>query len=399
MSSEIEAAGAAVTAGLAAAAIEKHGKAAEAHGPCANCGAELNGAFCATCGQPAHIHRTLGHLIEEIIHGVLHFDARAWRTLPLLAFRPGTLTRNYIHGQRARYISPLALFLFVVFTMFFVFSVIGETATGADETPSQFEESMLEVSRLERALAEGRETLGAQQQAVAAATDDVARAAAQAEVSSSIAGLLVIEADLAAARAEFEQAEDELSDQVEGQVSGAPGPDEDGVVRSGGGMQQILDEIGEAARNGEVNVNMGSEELNKKVLKNLQNPELALYKVQNTAYKFSFLLVPISLPFMWLMFFWKRGVTLFDHAVFILYSLCFVSLLLVVLVLFTLTPIEMGLVSSVVCLAIPVHFFFQLKGGYSLGWFSALWRTFFLLIFCILTLSLFVLAIIALGLM
>ncbi len=42
--------------------------------------------------------------------------------------------------------------------------------------------------------------------------------------------------------------------------------------------------------------------------------------------------------------------------------------------------------------------YFQLKGAYSLGWFSALWRTFFLLLFCALALSLFLLAIIVLGL-
>ena len=36
-------------------------------------------------------------------------------------FRPGTLTSEYIKGRRARYFSPLALFLFSVFVMFFAF--------------------------------------------------------------------------------------------------------------------------------------------------------------------------------------------------------------------------------------------------------------------------------------
>ena len=39
--------------------------------------------------MPAHLHRTLGHMIEEFLHGILHFDTRAWRTLPLLAWKPG----------------------------------------------------------------------------------------------------------------------------------------------------------------------------------------------------------------------------------------------------------------------------------------------------------------------
>ena len=51
------------------------------------------------------------HVIGEFLHGLLHFDTKAWRTLPMVIFRPGTLTRNYVYGKRARYISPLTLFL------------------------------------------------------------------------------------------------------------------------------------------------------------------------------------------------------------------------------------------------------------------------------------------------
>ena len=36
----------------------------------------------------------------------------------MLVFHPGELTRRYIHGERARFVSPLALFLFSVFLMF-----------------------------------------------------------------------------------------------------------------------------------------------------------------------------------------------------------------------------------------------------------------------------------------
>ncbi|MEZ6028381.1 MAG: DUF3667 domain-containing protein [Hyphomonadaceae bacterium] len=117
--------GAAVTAGLVAGAVEKGEHGADGYGACSNCGADLSGKFCQACGQPTHIHRTLGHMVEEFLHGIIHFDTRAWRTLPLLVFRPGTLTREYIHGKRARYISPLAMFLLVIFSMFAVFAFTG----------------------------------------------------------------------------------------------------------------------------------------------------------------------------------------------------------------------------------------------------------------------------------
>ena len=37
-----------------------------------------------------------------------------------------------------------------------------------------------------------------------------------------------------------------------------------------------------------------------------ENPGLALYKLQSNGYKFSWLLIPLSVPFVWLLFFWTR---------------------------------------------------------------------------------------------
>ena len=52
----------------------------------------------------------------------------------------------------------------------------------------------------------------------------------------------------------------------------------------------------------------------------LKNPQLLLYKMQSSAYKFSWALIPISIPFVWLLFFWRREFHLFDHAIFVTYS-------------------------------------------------------------------------------
>ena len=59
--------------------------------------------------------RAFGH---DLVHGVLHLDGKIWRTLPLLAWRPGELTRRYVDGERAKFVSPMAMFLFSVFLMF-----------------------------------------------------------------------------------------------------------------------------------------------------------------------------------------------------------------------------------------------------------------------------------------
>ena len=128
MSEEIEAVGAAVTGTAMARAVEGDtGEAAvEGSGDCLNCGSPVSGSYCGNCGQPLHVHRSIGAFWHDILHGVLHFEGKFWRTLPLLAWKPGELTRRYIHGQRARFISPMALFLFSIFMMFAVFSFLGD---------------------------------------------------------------------------------------------------------------------------------------------------------------------------------------------------------------------------------------------------------------------------------
>ena len=104
-----------------------HGRmaAAEARHDCANCGAALQGPYCHACGQKGHLHNKLWHLVHELIEGVAHFDGRLWRTLPLLAFRPGRLSRAWIEGKRARYVAPLHVFLFAIFLLFVIPSFTG----------------------------------------------------------------------------------------------------------------------------------------------------------------------------------------------------------------------------------------------------------------------------------
>ncbi|MNE37442.1 hypothetical protein D3C80_1312920 [compost metagenome] len=135
------------------------------------------------------------------------------------------------------------------------------------------------------------------------------------------------------------------------------------------------------------------------VAKKLKNPDLALYKLQQTMYKFAFLLVPLSIPFLALLFLWRRGFTLYDHGVFVLYSLTFMSLLLMaVVVVATTLKGAGGFAMGAASLIAPVHMFVQLKGAYGLKVLAALWRTFALLIFCNIAASLFIIAIIYLGL-
>lgn len=382
MSDELEAAGALVTASLAATQVGGSAgpKAASSRhaANCLNCGAMLGGAFCATCGQRAHVHRSLLHLAEELLHGILHFDAKGWRTLPLLGFRPGLLTRRYIDGQRARYVSPLALFLFSVFLMFFVVSLTarlpaeagleGATATAEAraELKIELDASIASVARAEAALAEARRRGEGSAKAEAALED------ARADRRVTEMSLRDVDAAL-------------------GQLAPATGA----ASTAGVGARQVgpVVLVGLDALFG-AKPDTGSARLDAALQNAQKNPELTLYKLKNTAYKFSFLLVPISLPFLWLMFFWRPGILMYDHAVFALYSLSFMSVLLIVLAL--LEPLKAHGVQAVLfTVAAPLHMFMQLKETYRLGVLPALWRTVALVVVCAVVFALFLLIIVA----
>jgi hypothetical protein len=92
---------------------------------CANCGARLTGAYCATCGQHAHESaRTVGELFHDAVHVITHADNRFWRTLSTLLLRPGRLTQEYFAERRARYLPPVRLYL-VLSLLFFALGPFG----------------------------------------------------------------------------------------------------------------------------------------------------------------------------------------------------------------------------------------------------------------------------------
>jgi hypothetical protein len=129
------------------------------------------------------------------------------------------------------------------------------------------------------------------------------------------------------------------------------------------------------------------------------NPNLALYKIQSSAYKFSWALIPISIPLVWLMFAWHRRRHVYDHAIFVTYSLSFMSLLVIVLTAIGLIGAPNWIIVPAALLIPPLHMYRQLKGAYELGRFGALVRCLLLLVFSTIALLVFLLFLLGLGLM
>ena len=118
-------------------------------------------------------------------------------------------------------------------------------------------------------------------------------------------------------------------------------------------------------------------------------------KVQDAASKYSWLLIPMSVPFMWLLFPFRRRYNTYDHAVFVTYSLSFMMLLVVAGGL--LVELGMSSLAGLLFFVPPFHMYRHLKQSYELGRTSAILRTMALLTFAFIAAALFMVAAVAIG--
>ena len=353
MSEFVEAAGGIAEGALLARAVEPRAGEDDGHThetACLNCGAELDGPYCRMCGQRGHVHKTLGAFLHDLIHGVFHFEGKVWHTLPLLALRPGELTRRYIAGERARFVSPMALFLFAVFLMFAVFQLVGFSPptdmniNAGSGNPAQLQQQL----------------------------DGLKQARGQLDAGNPAVPIL----DRQIEGVERRMANAERAARGEPEV----------LAQSADGNSKVT-----AQRTGWAFLDHGIDKWR-------QNPSLMTYKLQANSYKFSWLLIPLSVPFVWLIFAWRRRFGAYDHAVFVTYSLCFMTLLFVTLAVLGQIPTTPGWLLALATVFVPpVHIYKQLKGAYGLSRFSAGWRTIALLGFIFVVLFLFLDVLLLLG--
>ncbi len=345
----VEAAGELVTGALVAGAVERESgdrnRVGAANGLCLNCGTGLLGNYCHRCGQPEHVHRSLAALWHDIAHSVLHFEGKIWNTLPLLAWRPGELTRRFVQGERARFVSPMALFLFSVFMMFATFGLIGAHLQIPDNEPPT----------------------------------SAARAAAQAKIPATAERLAQVRAQHKASRdARESEVLDKQADKLEEDL-------------------ESLQDIVSWKPGRFTDIQTGWKRLDEGIFKANKNPNLTLYKVQSSAYKFSWALIPLSVPFLWLLYAWHRRFRFYDHAVFVTYSLAFMSLLVITLTLLSKVGVGEGIIATTATFVPPLHLYRQLRGAYGTRRRWALLRTFLLLVFSSIILMVFFLLLLAIG--
>jgi hypothetical protein len=366
MSGEFEAAGTAIEGALLGAAVERTSGSISgdtSHGSCLNCGTTLAGRFCSSCGQKAHVHRKISAIWHDILHSVLHFDGKLWRTLPLLMFKPGALTRRYIHGERSKFVSPMAIFLFAIFLMFAAFSFGGDTTKFRSNWTENF---TLEAKKL-----------------------DI-------EIAKKEAERLRTAPD-SSARMELETKLKELKSERNGAefvTAGRPLYDDEGIRISGDGPKKMT--AGGEAETGwpwlDSKLNIGGRKM-------IENPSLAFYKIKSNGYKFAWLLIPLSIPFMALVTLGLRGHHFYDHAVFVTYSISFMSLLFLIASLMGWAGISDNVTVPSAMIIALVHLYKQLRYSYALTRGAALLRLIPLLLSIQIVLLAFAIILLLLGLM
>ena len=95
-------------------------------GFCKNCDAAATGNYCHQCGQATHLHvPSAREFLHEFIAHYVAIEGKLWRSLKLLLFKPGFLSREYIEGRRVRYIEPLRLYLSFSIIFFALFKTVG----------------------------------------------------------------------------------------------------------------------------------------------------------------------------------------------------------------------------------------------------------------------------------
>ena len=90
---------------------------------CLNCGHPLNltDKFCSNCSQLNSTKQlSLKDFFDEFFSSIFTYDSRLRYTLKDLLFRPGTITRNYVDGQRLKYANPFRFFLSVSIIYFII---------------------------------------------------------------------------------------------------------------------------------------------------------------------------------------------------------------------------------------------------------------------------------------
>lgn len=85
---------------------------------------ESHYSYCPYCGQKSNEQLTLNVLFNNTLRNYFSVDARFFKSLLPLIFKPGYVAKRFVEGRRMVYLHPAQMYLFVSVIFFFLFSFI-----------------------------------------------------------------------------------------------------------------------------------------------------------------------------------------------------------------------------------------------------------------------------------
>ena len=113
---------------------------------CLNCDQELHGEnYCPNCGQLNDISKpTLKEVMGDALNNIFNLDARFYRSVVTLLFKPGKLSLEYFDGRRTMFTSPVRLLIISTF----IFLIVQSFNTGSRTNTFQNDKVILNADTL-----------------------------------------------------------------------------------------------------------------------------------------------------------------------------------------------------------------------------------------------------------
>lgn len=118
---------------------------------CLNCQLPLEKSdhFCPNCGQKNTTKKlSFGDFFIQFFSGMFNYDSRFQRTLRVLLFNPGRISKDYINGKRMRYANPFQFYLSASI-IFFLIAGISDRFEGVNlqEKDDNFQNEVAKIQQ------------------------------------------------------------------------------------------------------------------------------------------------------------------------------------------------------------------------------------------------------------
>jgi hypothetical protein len=92
---------------------------------CKSCGNAFAGFYCNQCGEKVILpsDRSLKTFLSGILVALTFADSKFFKSIRLVVFHPGFLSREFAEGRRVKYLRPMSLF-FLLNLIYFIFPII-----------------------------------------------------------------------------------------------------------------------------------------------------------------------------------------------------------------------------------------------------------------------------------